>query len=80
MITVLILVLAAGLIYAVVQMKAGEEWGKPASAVLAVLIILLAIVRVSCRGGGPDRTDVAEAEEAELTVAQAAVDALGKQM
>lgn len=80
MIAVLILLLAVGLVYAVVQMKAGAEWGKPATVALAVLIILLAVVRVSCRGAGPTRTDVAEAEEAGFTIAQGAADALGRQL
>ena len=79
--TVLLILLAAALVYTIVQMKAGEEWARPATTVLAVVIILLAIVRWSCRGtpGSPPE-DTAAVTSFEHTIAQTLADALGKQM
>ena len=81
MTTVLLILLAAALIYAVIQMKAGAEWARSATVGLAVLIVLLAIVRWSCRGepaGAP--ADAAEVVSSQQMSARMLAGALGKHM
>jgi hypothetical protein len=79
--TLLLIVLAAALTFAVVKMKAGEAWARPATAVLAALVVLLALVRVGCRRGRPDpQVDLAAASSFEEARARIFARALGKHM
>jgi hypothetical protein len=77
---VVVLALAAALIYAVVKMKAGARWGRPATIVVAVLIISFTVVRWSCRRRSEPRVDPAAALGFEQTSARMLADALGKHM
>jgi len=78
--TVLLILLLAALIYTVVQMKAGAEWGKPAVVGLTVLIVLVALGRWACRGRPRTEADL----QATYSYAQACnyelANALGKHM
>ena len=83
MATFVIIVLAAGLVFSVVKMRAGEDWARTATPVLAVLIIVFGPVRLlACRSSGPggQAMDMESATSFEQTCAREFATAAGKFM
>ena len=81
--TFFLVVLTIALIISVVKMKAGEDWARTATPVLAVLIVVFGPVRLlACRGGGPRdvATDMAAATSFQQVCAREFAAAAGKYM
>jgi len=79
--TLVLIALAAALTFAVVKMKAGEAWARPATGVLAALVVVIALARLGCRRRRPDpQVDLEAASSFEEARARVLADALGKHM
>ena len=72
--------LAAALVYAVVRMKAGASWGPPATALLSAALVLFTILNATCRARGPRTFDRAAANAFDHVVARRLAAALGPRM
>jgi len=74
--TFLALVLIAGLVYTLLQLKAGAAWGPPVTVVLTVLLFGLTVVRMGCQRSEARPAETATVCAFEQVVARKAAEEL----